>query len=227
MRLDARVDVGEGADRAGDRAGGDLRSRRASALPGARELGVGQRQLQAEGGRLGVDAVAAADRRRELVLEGAPLQRRQQRVDVREQDVGRAAELHREAGVEDVGRGHALVQEARLRADDLGDVGQEGDDVVLHLALDLVDALDVERAALPQRLRSPAGICPSCSMASAASVSISSQISYLVRADQRRPFRAGIAGIMDALQAAEPGLRAQAQIEWVWKGELVDVGCRK
>ena len=36
------------------------------------------------------------------------------------------------------------MHEARLRADDLGEVRQEGDDVVLHLALDGVDARDIE-----------------------------------------------------------------------------------
>ncbi len=36
------------------------------------------------------------------------------------------------------------MHEARLGADDFGEMGQEGDDVVLGLALDLVDALDVE-----------------------------------------------------------------------------------
>jgi hypothetical protein len=35
------------------------------------------------------------------------------------------------------------MQEARLGADDLGDVCEEGDDVVLHLALDLIDAVGV------------------------------------------------------------------------------------
>ncbi len=47
------------------------------------------------------------------------------------------------------------MQEARLGPDDLGDVGQEGDDVVLGLALDLVDAVGVEdgvAALLPDRL---------------------------------------------------------------------------
>ena len=92
-----------------------------------------------------MDAVAAADGRRHLVLEGAALQRREQRVDVGEEEVGGARELHGEAGVEHVRGGHALVHEARLRPDDLGEVGQEGDDVVLGLALDRVDARDVER----------------------------------------------------------------------------------
>src|SRR3546814_8058836 len=51
-----------------------------------------------------------------------------------------------------VGGGYALVHEARLRPHVLGEVGEEGDDVVPGLALDLVDALDLEGAALPHRL---------------------------------------------------------------------------
>jgi hypothetical protein len=39
------------------------------------------------------------------------------------------------------------VDEARLRADDLRQVGQERDDVMLHLAFDVVDALHVERCS--------------------------------------------------------------------------------
>ena len=77
-------------------------------------------------------------------------------VDVCDQQVGGAHELHVEAGVEHVGRRHALVDEARLRPDDLGEVGEEGDDVVLDLALDLVDPRDVEHGVLalgPERGR--------------------------------------------------------------------------
>ena len=106
----------------------------------ARELGVVPGELEAEGGGLGMDAVAAADAERDLVLEGAALERGEQRVEVGEQDVGGLLELHREAGVEHVGGGHALMDEARLGADMLGEIGQEGDDVVLGLALDRVDA---------------------------------------------------------------------------------------
>ena len=65
-------------------------------------------------------------------------------VDVGDQQVGGAHELHVEAGVEHVRRGHALVHEARLGSDDFRQMGQEGDDVVLGLALDGVDAGDVE-----------------------------------------------------------------------------------
>ena len=158
------------------------------ALPGARELGIGLGELEAEGGRLGVDAVAAADGRRRLVLEGAALERGEQRVEVGEQQVGGAHELHVEAGVEHVGRGHALVHEARLGADDLGEVGEEGDDVVLDLALDLVDARDVEDGVARPSPRWPRaasfGITPSSAMASAACASISNQMRKRVSGDQ-------------------------------------------
>src|SRR5438132_9552723 len=40
------------------------------------------------------------------------------------------------------------MHEARLRADDLAKVGEESDDVVLHLTLDLVDARDIEGGGL-------------------------------------------------------------------------------
>ena len=79
-----------------------------------------------------------------LCSKRALLERRQQRVEVGEQQVGGAHQLHVEAGVEDVGGGEARVHEARLGADVLGQVGEEGDDVVLDLALDGVDAGDVE-----------------------------------------------------------------------------------
>ena len=79
-----------------------------------------------------------------------------QRVDVGDQNVGGAHQLHVEAGVEHVRRRHALMHEARLRTDDFGEMGEEGDDVVLDLALDLVDPRGVEFrgvALLPDRLR--------------------------------------------------------------------------
>ena len=47
------------------------------------------------------------------------------------------------------------MHEARLGADDFGQMGEEGDDVVLGLALDLVDPRDVEGGVLglgPDRL---------------------------------------------------------------------------
>ena len=60
------------------------------------------------------------------------------------------------------------MQEARFGPDMLGDRGEKGDDVVLHLALDRVDAGDVEAAAFLNRRRRAFGIRPSLAMASAA-----------------------------------------------------------
>src|SRR6202043_1477017 len=51
-------------------------------------------------------------------------------------------------GVEHVGRGHALVHETLFGPDDFGKMSEEGDDVVLGLALDRVDARDVELCRL-------------------------------------------------------------------------------
>src|SRR5690606_17523321 len=47
--------------------------------------------------------------------------------------------------------GHALMHEARLVADIFGKVGEKGDDVMLGLAFDLFDPVDIEIAALPHR----------------------------------------------------------------------------
>jgi hypothetical protein len=113
------------------------------------------REGEAHGRGLGMDAVAATDADGHLVLEGAPLQRGQQRVEIGQQDVGGAGELDVERRVEHVGRGHALMDEARLvRPHDLGQMREEGDHVVLRHRLDLVDAGDVEGRVL----RAPDGL---------------------------------------------------------------------
>ena len=140
MAFHRRIDVGEGADGTGDGAGGDLDPRAAQPLAGAFEGRIMSGELQAEGRGLGMDAVAASDADRVLVLEGPALERRQQSIEVIQQNVGSLLQLHRQAGVEHVGGGHALMHEARRRPDMFGDIGQEGDDVVLGLALDFVDA---------------------------------------------------------------------------------------
>ena len=104
-----------------------------------------------------------------LVLERAALQRREQRVEIGEQDVGGLCQLHREAGVEHVARGHALVDEARLGADMLGEVGQKGDHVVMGLALDLVDARRPRSAPRSRTaLAALSGMTPSSACASQA-----------------------------------------------------------
>src|SRR5215469_7718030 len=111
-------------------------------------------ELQPERRRLRVDAVAAPHGWRVFVLESAPLQPREQRIQIRQQNVRGLFQLHRKASVEHITRRHALVHEACLGADMLGEVSQERDHVMAGLALDLVDLVDLERAALPYRTRS-------------------------------------------------------------------------
>ena len=103
-----------------------------------------------------MDAMGAADRRRHLVFERALLEGSQEAVHIGDQQVGGAGELHIEAGVEHIGRGHALVHVAGFRPDDLRQMGEKRDDIVLDLALDRIDAIDVEGgipALGPDRLR--------------------------------------------------------------------------
>ena len=63
MGFDSRVDVGERADRAGDRRSRNLLARRDEPDASALKLGVGVSELEAEGGRLGMNAMRAADGR--------------------------------------------------------------------------------------------------------------------------------------------------------------------
>ena len=156
MLFDLRVDIGECPDRARDGAGGDFRARRDQPRPAAVELGIGLRELEPEGHRFGMDAVAAPDRRGVFVLFRAALDGRQQRVEIGQQDVGRAHQLDRKRGVEHVRTGHALVHEARLFAHVLRDPGKEGDHIVLGDRFDRVDRLDIDlrigRPPVPQGL---------------------------------------------------------------------------
>ena len=130
-------------DRPADRRHRHLGARRHQPRAVAGELGIVAGELQPERRRLGMDAVAAADRQRVLVLERARLQRRQHRVQVRQQQVRGLGELHRQAGVQHVRAGHAQMHEAAVLADRLGQPGEEGDHVMARLALDRVDPVDV------------------------------------------------------------------------------------
>ena len=160
MRFDGGVDVGESPDRAGDRAYRDFLARGGEARAVPRELGVSLRQFQAEGRRLGVDPVAAPDARRAPVFARAAFERREQRVEVGEEEVRSARQLDREAGVEDIGRGHAAVHEPRFLADMLRHRCQERDDIVFDLSLNGVDAPDFETPPLGDHGRDAAGDRP-------------------------------------------------------------------
>jgi hypothetical protein len=142
------VEMGVGAHRAGELADAHRFAGRFQTGQGAPELVVHQGHLEAEGDGFRVDAVGAADHGGELVFAGLRGHRLAQQLHVRDQQVGRLHHLHGQRGVDDVGAGQALVDVAGGGAHVFGHVGQEGDDVVVDLALDLVDALDLEFGAL-------------------------------------------------------------------------------
>ena len=75
MLFDARVDIGECADGAGDRTDRDLLPRGDEPGAGTHKFGIIARELHTESRGLGMDAVAAADGDGVLEFEGAALER--------------------------------------------------------------------------------------------------------------------------------------------------------
>ena len=148
--LDRRRQVGEGADRARDLADAPRFARAPHAHDVALQLGVPERQLQAEGHGLGVHAVRAADHRRLAMLFRARPDGVSERVQVLQDQVARVHHLQRQRRVHHVRRRQAEVEIARRRADVLGDRRRERDDVVLRGLLDFLDAPDVERRLRPE-----------------------------------------------------------------------------
>ena len=96
-----------------------------------------------------MDAVRAPDHRRVFELQGALLQDLAQALLPGQQQLRSLAHLQRLGGVHDVVRGEAVVQVAALSPNVLRHIGGEGNHVVLHLALDLEDALDFEARLAP------------------------------------------------------------------------------
>jgi hypothetical protein len=119
MLLNPRVDISKRPDGARDGGDGNFLARRVKATAGTGEFGIGEGELQPECSRLGVDAVAAADRQRQLVLNRAPFQRREQPVDVGHQQVGGTDQLQVEARVENIRGSQTLVDITGFGADQL------------------------------------------------------------------------------------------------------------
>ncbi len=75
MFFDPRIDIGKGADGAGNGAGSDFGAGGDETGAVAGHFGIEAGKGQAHRRRLGMDAVAAADTDRVLVFEGAGLER--------------------------------------------------------------------------------------------------------------------------------------------------------
>ena len=98
-------------------------------------------ELEAEGRRLRVDAVGAADRQGLAMLLGTRDNGGEATVDPGEDQRSGVADLERERSIEDVRRRQAVVKPAPLLPEPLGDRVDEGGDVVVRPRLDLGDAL--------------------------------------------------------------------------------------
>ena len=175
------------AHRAGQLANPHLLCRHLEALDVALHFRVPVRQLQPEGDRLGMNAVCAPDRRRVLELPGAALQYLAQLPEIVTHDCRRLLHQQRLGSIDHIVRRQAVMQPARFRADLFRNRRGEGNDVMLHLGLDLVNTRDLEAAlfahGLGRRLRHNAGL----GQRFGSSDSTSSQVWNLFSSLQMRP----------------------------------------
>jgi len=142
-RFDARTELGVGAHGARDLARRDVVGRGTQPCPGTVELERPARELESEGGRLGVDGVGAAHDPGVGVLTRPLAKHRDGRVELPDQQLASGLALERQTGVDDIGAGEPQVEPAALLAHRLGDLAHEGDDVVVGGPLDLGDPFDV------------------------------------------------------------------------------------
>src|SRR5438093_541670 len=108
--LELRRVGGVGADGAGYRPDGGLDERARKTLRVAVRLEGEAREFDPEGGRLGVDAVGAADAERVAVLAGSGGERADEMTSASEDDARGGSQLQRQRRVEDVAGGEAIVK---------------------------------------------------------------------------------------------------------------------
>ena len=127
------------ADCSGEFSDPDAFPRLLQPFQGAAKLVIHQRHFQAEGDRLGVDAVGAPDHRRELEFPRFFRDRNAEGAEILQQHAGGFVHLHRQGGVEHIGGGHPVVNPPGGRPDVAGDVFQECNDVVIGSFLDFLN----------------------------------------------------------------------------------------
>ena len=152
-RLDLGSDVGVRPDRSGYFSDGDLGTCPLEPRLAACQFGVPVGNLEPEGDRFGMHAVAAPDHGRMAVGLGAALQHVEQGVEPGQDRVRRPAELDREGGIDHVVGSQSEVEKPSVLAHALGDRTDEGHYVVFDFGLDLAHAGDVDARALPQPRR--------------------------------------------------------------------------
>ena len=119
--LDERVDVAVVADGAAELADAHRLGRLLEAAQAAPHVAVPQEELHPEGRRLGVHAVRAAHDGRVLVLARLRLERAEELLAVRDQDLHRVADVDRVGGVDHVRRREPVVEPLGVVAERFGD----------------------------------------------------------------------------------------------------------
>jgi hypothetical protein len=143
-RFDVRIQVREHADRARQLADADGVARAKHPVEAPLQLGVPERQLDAEGHRLGVNAVRASHHRRPAVLVGARPDRLHQPGDIPDDELARLPHLQGLRRIHHVGGREPEMQPPGRGPDLLGHRRRERDDVMLRGLLDLMYAWHVE-----------------------------------------------------------------------------------
>ena len=110
----------------------------------------------------------------------------------REQPLAGGPELEREPRVDDVAARQAEVQVPALGPDRLGDLADEGDDVVVGRPLDLGDPVDVDRRARLERGERVGGTRPRAAWARATASSTRSIASNRAASVQIAPISASV-----------------------------------
>ena len=151
LGLDVRAEMAVRPDRARDLARRDLVDGGRQPDPPALELERPAGQLEPERGRLGVDRVGPAHHHRPGFGPGTSDQHGEEAIAVEQQALAGGAQLERQPGVDHVAAGQPEVEIAALRPDRLGDLADEGDDVVIGRPFDLGDPLDVDARARLER----------------------------------------------------------------------------
>ena len=143
--LDLRVGRGVGPDGAGELADPHPLQRVLKAVAVAVELERPDGELEAEGRRLRVHAVRAADLERLAVLLRQRHDRREGALDPGEDQRAGVADLERQGGVDDVRGRQAVVEPAPIRAERLAHRVDERRRIVMRARLDLRDAVGRRR----------------------------------------------------------------------------------
>ena len=122
-----------GSDRPGDFADGHHGTNRLQATQGAAKFIIHQGQLQAEGRRFAVNAVAAPHTRRKLMLLRTAGDHRQQGGDIGNEDIRRLLHLEGVAGIAHVTAGQAEMKPAAgVMVNGLSDGSRKANDIVIQ-----------------------------------------------------------------------------------------------